>query len=103
MERLPEELVRHVGSVELGRVDVIDPASTARRMTARAWARSLGGPNTPGPGSCMAPKPIRRTGRLASRTVSLVTEPYCPTGRRRSADLPARSDQQGIGARRRRT
>src|SRR5580658_6722882 len=46
------------------------PASTARRSTASAPARSLGGPNTPGPGSCIAPNPMRWTGRPASTTVS---------------------------------
>src|ERR1700722_11653286 len=46
------------------------PASIARRITLSATERSLGGPNTPGPGSCIAPKPMRRTYRLPSRTDS---------------------------------
>src|SRR6185437_13413344 len=58
------------------------PASTTRRRMASAPARSPGGPNTPGPGSCMAPKPMRRTGRPASRfTVSVsVMAPACRAG-----------------------
>src|SRR5580704_198074 len=47
----------------------LTPASTACRSTASACSRSRGGPNTPRPGSCIAPNPIRRTGRPASRTV----------------------------------
>src|SRR5438270_8385721 len=41
----------------------------ARRSTARAVARSRGGPETCGPGSCMAPYPIRATGRPARTAV----------------------------------
>src|SRR5919198_4948999 len=37
------------------------PSSTARRRTARAASGSRGGPKTPGPASCIAPKPIRFT------------------------------------------
>src|SRR5215211_2913965 len=37
------------------------PSSTARRRTAIAASRSRGGPNTPGPASCIAPKPMRLT------------------------------------------
>src|SRR6476646_4161025 len=37
------------------------PNSITRRSTASAWSRSRGGPKTPGPGSCMAPKPTRPT------------------------------------------
>src|SRR5919197_5248538 len=35
------------------------PRSTAVRSTAIAASRSRGGPQTPGPGSCIAPKPMR--------------------------------------------
>ena len=35
------------------------PSSTAARSTATAASRSAGGPNTPGPASCIAPYPIR--------------------------------------------
>src|ERR1700760_3610578 len=46
------------------------PDSTASRRTARAWSRSRGGPKTPGPASCMAPKPMRlRTRSSASLRV----------------------------------
>src|SRR5919198_2662167 len=48
------------------------PSSTARRRTASAASRSRGGPKTPGPASCMAPKPIRRTGRPPSIPVCVV-------------------------------
>src|SRR5207302_867787 len=41
----------------------------ARRSTARAVARSRGGPETCGPGSCMAPYPMRATGRPARTAV----------------------------------
>src|ERR687895_1496885 len=37
------------------------PSSTARRRTARAASGSRGGPKTPGPASCIAPKPMRFT------------------------------------------
>src|SRR3954451_16457158 len=37
------------------------PSSIARRRTASAAPRSRGGPNTPGPASCIAPNQIRRT------------------------------------------
>src|SRR5215469_1712471 len=39
----------------------LTPSSTARRSTARAMSRSAGGPHTCGPGSCIAPKPMRDT------------------------------------------
>src|SRR3954465_4674853 len=45
------------------------PSSTARRRTASAASRSRGGPNTPGPASCIAPNPIRRTGRSPNMVV----------------------------------
>src|SRR5919197_843125 len=48
------------------------PSSTARRRTASAASRSRGGPKTPGPASCMAPKPMRRTGRPPSIPVCVV-------------------------------
>src|SRR5919197_4894749 len=37
------------------------PSSIARRNTARAASGSRGGPKTPGPASCIAPKPMRLT------------------------------------------
>src|SRR3954447_4671355 len=48
------------------------PSSTARRRTASAASRSRGGPNTPGPASCIAPNPIRRTSWSPSLAVSVV-------------------------------
>src|SRR6185312_124672 len=39
---------------------------TASRSTATAWSRSAGGPNTPGPASCIAPNPTRLTVRSPS-------------------------------------
>src|SRR4051812_8558768 len=38
------------------------PSSIARRRTARAASGSRGGPKTPGPASCIAPKPMRLIG-----------------------------------------
>src|SRR5256885_1953145 len=38
------------------------PSSIARRSTPRAPSGSRGGPKTPGPASCIAPKPMRLTG-----------------------------------------
>src|SRR3954447_13361026 len=48
----------------------LTPSSTARRRTPSAVSRSGGGPKTPGPGSCIAPKPTRCTGRPASGKAS---------------------------------
>src|SRR3954447_14495270 len=48
----------------------LTPSSMARRSTPIAASRSGVGPNTPGPGSCIAPKPTRRTARPASGKVS---------------------------------
>ncbi len=45
------------------------PIPTASRSTASASSRSLGGPNTPGPASCMAPYPTLVTSRSAIRYV----------------------------------
>src|SRR4051794_34030675 len=44
------------------------PSSIAVRSTARAAAGSRGGPKTPGPASCIAPKPMRLIG-LSPRNV----------------------------------
>src|SRR3954471_24580384 len=44
------------------------PSSIARRSTARAASGSRGGPNTPGPASCIAPQPLRLIG-LSPRNV----------------------------------
>ena len=53
------------------------PSSTARRNTARAPSGSLGGPNTPGPASCIAPKPMRLMG-LSPRNDVLVMADMLP-------------------------
>src|ERR1700735_4208024 len=49
------------------------PSSTARRSTARAASGSLGGPNTPGPASCIAPKPMRLMGLSPRNDVLVMT------------------------------
>src|ERR1700685_1456575 len=49
MERLPEELVRHVGSVELGRVDVIDPGIDRSTDDRQGLGAILGWSEHPGP------------------------------------------------------
>ena len=55
IERLADQVVDHIRAVVLRSVDVIDAESMARRSTARAASGSWGGPNTPGPASCIAP------------------------------------------------
>src|ERR1700728_1720870 len=49
------------------------PSSTARRSTALAFSGSLGGPNTPGPASCIAPKPMRLMGLSPRNDVLVMT------------------------------
>src|SRR4051794_26927144 len=48
------------------------PSSIARRSTARAASGSRGGPKTPGPASCIAPKPIRLTGLSPRKEVVFI-------------------------------
>src|SRR6478609_1804549 len=48
------------------------PSSIARRSTARAASGSRGGPNTPGPASCIAPKPMRLTGLSPRKEVGFI-------------------------------
>src|SRR6478752_544342 len=67
------------------------PSSTARRSTRSASSRSRGGPMTPGPGSCMAPKPTRRTVRSARGKVSVIPSTL-GVGVRSNARPPAPSD-----------
>src|ERR687896_1543736 len=56
------------------------PSSTARRSTASAASRSRGGPKTPGPASCIAPNPMRPTGRPPNMEVlDVVMPPPCAT------------------------
>src|SRR5215207_7941223 len=49
------------------------PSSIARRRTARAAAGSRGGPKTPGPASCIAPKPMRLIGLSPRNEVVVMT------------------------------
>src|SRR5256885_7266303 len=51
------------------------PSASARRSTARAALGSRGGPNTPGPASCIAPKPIRLIGLSPRNVVAFILEP----------------------------
>src|SRR5918992_464088 len=56
------------------------PSSTARRSTASAASRSRGGPKTPGPASCIAPNPMRPTGRPPNvDVVDVVMRQRCAT------------------------
>src|SRR5262245_35587720 len=57
LKRLANELVGNVRTVVIAGVDVVDPPRDRLASTARAALRSFGGPNTPGPASCMAPYP----------------------------------------------
>ena len=61
VQGLADQLVDHVRAVVLGGVDVVDAELDGPRSTASAWSWSRGGPNTPGPASCIAPKPTRAT------------------------------------------
>src|SRR3954454_23899323 len=55
------------------------PRSTAVRRTAIASSRSRGGPQTPGPGSCIAPKPMRWMASLLREYVFSVMPTPCAT------------------------
>src|ERR671914_1498642 len=56
------------------------PSSPARRSTASAASRSRGGPKTPGPASCIAPNPMRPTGRPPNvDVVDVVMRQRCAT------------------------
>jgi hypothetical protein len=66
-----DDLVGDVRAVVVAGVDVrVIPSSIASRSTAMAASRSLGGPKTPGPASCIAPYPTRVTVR-SSDTVNV--------------------------------
>src|SRR5918996_2267770 len=52
------------------------PSSIARRSTARAAPGSPGDPKTPGPASCIAPKPMRLIG-LSPRNVVVSMSIFC--------------------------
>ena len=56
MQRLADQLVGDVGAVVVAGVDMVDAAGDRLpQHGAAAASRSFGGPNTPGPASCMAP------------------------------------------------
>ena len=55
MKRLANELVGDVRAIVIAGVDMVTLRAIASRSTVRAARRSFGGPNTPGPASCMAP------------------------------------------------
>jgi len=61
MQRRADQLIGDAGAVVLGGVDVIDAEPHRAAQDCDSAARSRGGPNTPGPGSCIAPKPTRGT------------------------------------------
>src|SRR5580765_4064308 len=68
------------------------PDATASRRTASAAARSFGGPNTPGPESCIAPNPRRLTCQSPSANVPDcstpdIGDPKLPKKIRGSGDL----------------
>src|SRR4051812_10362307 len=70
----------------------LTPSSTARRSTAMASSWSRGGPNTPLPGSCIAPNSIRRTDRVPRGKESMPRRyPRHLTPTRGIADAPPRS------------
>ena len=71
VQGLMDELVRHVGPVVLGGVDVVDPQLDGPAQHRQCRVRSRGGPSTPGPGSCMAPKPMRPTVRPAREAANV--------------------------------
>src|SRR4249920_1448055 len=49
------------------------PSSIARRSTERAALGSRGGPNTPGPASCIAPNPMRLIGLSPRNVVAFIS------------------------------
>ncbi len=61
MQRCPDELIRDVGAIELGGIDVIDAKFRGAPQNRNRLAAVLRRPEYPGPGSCMAPKPMRDT------------------------------------------
>src|SRR5450432_2057147 len=57
------------------------PSSIARRSTARAASGSRGGPKTPGPASCIAPKPMRMIGLSPRNDVVVIRDSVRQEGR----------------------
>jgi hypothetical protein len=61
MQRRPDELIRDSRTMELGGIDVIDAEFRGAPQSRDRLAVVSGRPEYPGPGSCMAPKPMRDT------------------------------------------
>ncbi len=55
MQGLTDDLVGDVRSVEIARVDVGDPECDHLAQQRDRGCAVAGGPNTPGPASCIAP------------------------------------------------
>src|SRR3954468_8240566 len=73
------------------------PSSIARGSTARAALESRGGPSTPGPASCIAPKPMRLIG-LSPRNAVVFISPDLSKFEKIEAerrDLPHDPEQRG--------
>ena len=61
VQRLADERVGDVGPVELRGVDVVDAELDGAAQHGERLVAVTRRPETPGPGSCMAPKPMRET------------------------------------------
>ena len=70
MQRFVNELVGNVGAVELSGIDVVDPGGDRLSKNCQGLAAVARGSQDTGPGSCMAPNPMRRTRCPASEDVS---------------------------------
>ena len=55
VQGLPDDLVGDVRAVEVAGVDVVDAGSDGFAQNGDGASGSLGGPQTPGPASCIAP------------------------------------------------
>ena len=76
MQGLADQVVDDVRAVVLRGVDVVDAELDRAAQHARGQpSGSRGGPNTPGPASCIAPKPMRLTGLSPRKDVV-----FMPTG-----------------------
>ena len=92
MQGLPNQCVGHVGSVVLRRVDVVDTKVDGTPQHGHRRVVVPGGPNTPGPGSCIAPKPMRLTVWGPSEARDMTN---CSSGS--SAQATSRSDRRLCG------
>ena len=70
IQRLADQVVDDVGPVILRGVDVIDAQLDRAAQDGPGASGSRGGPKTPGPASCIAPKPMRLIG-FSPRKMSL--------------------------------